>query len=117
MIISLTFLTPSDYRFYIKIPRVSDLWRVSIWCSHCNEFEDKGLLGCETVLSAGLLPAFYLVLRYTDWDLTSRLHGCSNLGRRVALRTNFYTVAANIFGIIFVVTIHYIQKCVSVLVH
>jgi hypothetical protein len=71
------------------------------------------------VLSAGLLPAFrsYLFLRYSDWDLTSRLRGCSNLGRLVALRTNFYAVTANIFGIIFAVTIHYMQKCVSVLVH
>jgi len=38
MVISLTFLTPSDYRFYMKIFHVSDIWLVLIWCSQCNEF-------------------------------------------------------------------------------
>jgi len=38
MVVSLTFLTPSDYRFYMKILHISDIWHVLIWCSQCSEF-------------------------------------------------------------------------------
>lgn len=62
--------------------------------------------------SAGLLPAFrsYVVPPYSVWVLSSRLHGCSNPGSLVALRTKFYALAANIFGIIFAVTLHCKKK-------
>ena len=54
IVISLTFLTPGDYRFYVKILHVSDIWHVLIWCFSAMNFKIRvfwdvtpcGLLDC-----------------------------------------------------------------------
>jgi hypothetical protein len=102
----LWFMACFELRFsrqWILSLRSSGVWhRVVSWnCSGVSE------LPAAFIFSLG--PVFQ-----TAWHHNRSDDRCSNPGHLVALGTKFFTVAPNIFSVIFAVTVHYIQKCVPV---